>query len=393
MALEGRADAVFGNIQSELHNKDLSVVNLECPLTKGGLPIHKFGPNLKAHPKAVECIIAGGFNIANLANNHIVDYGSEGLRETIQLLQSNKIKWVGAGLSLSAAQKPLRVQWKGRRIIFLAFAENEFNCADEKTAGASPLDPITNMLQIKKAKAQADIVIALVHGGNEGNPVPSPRIEKTYRAFVDAGASAVIGTHPHVPQGYEIYNNAPIFYSIGNLAFDYTQKPTPKSACVLWSKSYAIRLHFQENNVENIEIVPYKALPENGCLALLKGAELDEFKSYIEFLSRILKDEHEIKKYWDAWCALIGPTYLRQLSLSLPIAFLFSSMRRKNVANHKSLLLARNIMNCQAHNELFGTFLDLVRNNQITTAKEYITRIRALKKGIIPDGSIVLRST
>ena len=71
LALKGKADAVFGDTLFELHDKDLSVVNLECPLTESGSPIRKIGPNHRANPKTVECLKEGGFNIANLANNHI----------------------------------------------------------------------------------------------------------------------------------------------------------------------------------------------------------------------------------------------------------------------------------------------------------------------------------
>ena len=143
-------DTIFGNVLTELHDKDISIVNLECPLTKRNTPINKTGPNVKAPPKTVECVKASGFDIVSLANNHIADYNSVAVNDTIQLLKSNNIKYVGAGLSLSEAQKTLRVQINDKVIKFLAFAENEFNCADEKTAGAWPLDPVTNILQIKK---------------------------------------------------------------------------------------------------------------------------------------------------------------------------------------------------------------------------------------------------
>jgi hypothetical protein len=382
LALGGKADVVFGNVLTELHDKDLSVVNLECPLTKRNSPIHKSGPNLKAHPKTVECLKAGAFDVVNLANNHIADYSSTAVNETIQLLESNKIKCVGAGSSLSAAQEPLHVSFRGEVIVFLAFAENEFNCAGEKTAGAWPLDPVTNISQIKKAKANADIVIVLVHGGNEYNPVPSPRMVKTYRAFVDAGASSVIGSHPHVPQGYEIYKNAPIFYSLGNFLFDSSQEDMRND---LWSKSYAVRLHFQENTVQDIEIIPYKALAETACLTLLKGKELDKFARYINFLSKISKDKSENKKYWDAWCAMMGPKWLRSLTLSFPTAFFYTVLPWKNASNVKLFLAARNLITCQAHRELLSTFMDLVITKRIDAAKQYIPSIKALQKGNITE--------
>lgn len=380
LLLTGRPNAVFGNLLAELRSKDLSIVNLECPLTTTNSPIPKTGPNLKAHPRVVECIKAGRFDVVNLANNHIADYGSFGLNETILTLQSNKIDYVGAGSSLSMAQKPLRVNCRGNSIAFLAFAENEFSVAGEKQAGAWPLDPIANISQIEEARASTNIVIVLVHGGNEYSPVPSPRVVKTYRAFVDAGASAVIATHPHVPQGYEVYNHAPIFYSLGNFLFDWPQRAIQSP---LWSKSYMVRLGFQDNTVEDFDIIPYKTSTETGYLTTLKDRELNEFTAYLSFLSKILRDDSEIKKYWHGWCALIGPERFRSLSLSVPLTLVHSILRRKN-SSMKYLLVAWNLIACEAHYEALSAYLDLMRIKQLDEARRYIPAIRTLQKGEIP---------
>ena len=379
LVLKGKADSVYGDTLFELHDKDLSVANLECPLTKTSLSIQKIGPNIRANPKTVDCLKKGGFDIANLANNHIRDFGSNGVIETIRLLKENNIKFVGAGASLSLAQRPLRVMVDDKAVIFLAFAENEFNCANENDAGANPLDPVINTSQIRMARKENDIVIVLIHGGNEYNPVPSPRIVKTYRAFVDAGASVIIGTHPHVPQGYEIYHNTPIFYSLGNFVFDLKQKKDSRGP--LWSTSYFVRIHFQKNIVDNLDIIPYKTLPENGCLTLLKAEELNEFKTYINGLCEILKDKNEIKKFWNGWCAMQGPSFLRWLSSSFPLTYLYSFVPWKQAGNIKRFLSARYHLKCEANRELLIDFLDLVIKKQIDNAKEYIPAIKDLQKG------------
>ncbi len=313
-----------------------------------------------------------------MANNHILDYGSEAVDETIRLLEANNIESVGAGSYLSEAQKPLRIRVDERVIVFLGFAQNEFNCADEVSAGASPLDSVTNISQIRKAKEESDVVIVLVHGGNEYNPVPSPRTVKTYRAYVDAGASAVVGTHPHVPQGYEVYDDAPIFYSLGNFVFDSDQKDPPRP---FWSKSFFVRLHFQKNKVDNVDVIPYKALPRNACLTLLKGEELDEFRRYVASLSEILKDEKETRNYWNAWCALKGPAFLRWLSITFPITLLYTFLPLKKASDTRSFLSAHYLMKCEAHQELLSTFMNLVVTKQISKAKEYIPALKALQKG------------
>jgi poly-gamma-glutamate synthesis protein (capsule biosynthesis protein) len=267
----------------------------------------------------------------------------------------------------------------GEKVIaFLGFAQNEFNCADERNAGACPLDIVTNTAQIKKARDKSDVVIVLVHAGNEHNPVPSPRIVKTYRAYIDAGASVVVGTHPHVPQGYEFHDDAPIFYSLGNFVFDGNQEVSRRP---FWSKSYFVRLHFQENEVTSFEIIPYKASPENACLTLLKGKELDEFRRYINSLSEILKDEDRIRNYWNAWCALKGPTFLRWLSVTFPITLLYTFIPWKKAGDTRCFLSARYLMKCEAHQELLSTYMDLVITKQISKAKEHIPALKALQEG------------
>lgn len=380
LALDGKPNVIFGDLLMELHKKDLSVVNLECPLTKTNSPICKTGPHLRAHPKVVECLKAGRFDIANLANNHVANYGASGLSETIHVLQSNKIEYVGAGSSLSIAEKPLQVNCKGSVVTFLAFAENEFNTADEKDAGAWPLDPVVNISQIRRAKSGSDIVIALVHGGDEHSPVPSVGTVKTCRAFVEAGASAVIGAHPHVPQGYEVYNRAPIFYSLGNLVFDLPQMDHP-----LWSRSYMVRLRFHDTAFEGIDIIPYEASARTGCVSLLKAEELDEFIAYLRFLSRILEDECETEWYWRGWCAMMGPKRLRWLSLASPIGYLYTALPCKRSLGLMQMLTTRNLVTCEAHNEVLSTYLDLVRKEQLHAAREYIPAIRILQRGKVPD--------
>lgn len=174
LILDGKTSECFRNILEDLEYKDLSVTNLEGQITTRETPIGKAGVHQKIHPKAIELLKAGNFGIVNLANNHIMDYGPDGLAETLRLLRLNGFCHVGVGCSISDAQKPLRIQRDGKSIEFLAFAENEFNIATKNHPGAWPLSPATNISQIREARKRSDIVIVMVHGGNELSPVPSP---------------------------------------------------------------------------------------------------------------------------------------------------------------------------------------------------------------------------
>ena len=212
---------VFNGFEIITNDCDWAITNLECPLTLSNNSIEKTGPNLKAHPDCIEGIKFGGFNVVNLANNHIMDYGEQGLIDTINICEKNKIHYVGAGQNINKVSKPLYLTVKETKIAIVNFCENEWSIAGKNKAGANPLNPIINYYQIKEAKENSDFALVIVHGGNEQYKYPSPRMVETYRFFADCGANTVIGHHTHCPSGYERYNNVPIFYSLGNLIFDW----------------------------------------------------------------------------------------------------------------------------------------------------------------------------
>jgi len=370
----GRSAEIYGDLLGKLADKDLSVVNLECPLTRRRSPIAKSGPNLRAHPRAVEALLAGGFDVACMANNHVADHGPKPVAETLALLARHRIRTVGAGMDLTDAQRPLRLRRNGKRIALLAFAENEFTCADERIAGAWPLDPLANIEQIRRARLSADVVIAMVHGGNEYNPFPTPQKVATYRAFAEAGASAVIGTHPHVPQGGEVHRGVPILYSLGNFVFDWLPGPeTP-----MWSVGLAARLTFRDRGPTRVEIVGFRAEAQTACLQRLKGRQRQEFLAYLRFLSAPLARPAELRRYWDAWCAMKGPGVLGRLA----------GARR---TDGRGFLTARNVLMCEAHHELACNYAELLRKKRLTEARRYVARVEALQQGEIPRRSRAAR--
>lgn len=293
LCLTNEFEKIYGNTLPVLKDKDLSITNLECPLTKKLNPIKKSGPNLIADPKCVEGIKYGCFDIVSLANNHILDQGEKGLQDTIQACKGAGIKTVGAGENLTEAMKPLFVTIKDKRIAILNFAEHEFSIATENSAGAAPLNPIRDYYQILEARRTSDIVIAIIHGGNEHYPLPSPRMVETYRFFADLGVTAIIGHHTHCPSGFEIYNGIPIFYSLGNFIFGKDVKF--KS----WYEGYFIKLTIANNKVTNIALTPYfQCQNDNPGLRLMDDDESAEFLKRIEEYSNIIQNPDLLEKKW-----------------------------------------------------------------------------------------------
>jgi len=161
LCLDNAFEKIYGNALPILRDKDLSITNLECPLTKNLTPIKKTGPNLISNPKCVEGIKFGGFDVVSLANNHILDQDEKGLRDTLQICEESGLKTVGAGENLAEAVRPLFVTVKNKKIAILNFAEHEFSIATTNTAGAAPLNPIKNYYQILGQKEMRTLLSLL----------------------------------------------------------------------------------------------------------------------------------------------------------------------------------------------------------------------------------------
>lgn len=234
------------SLKEKLNNADLNVVNFEGPInTNKSVPICKSGPNISQDSDAPVFLKEHGFKLFSLANNHSMDYGVQTLDATIKCL--NKDCVVGAGL-WDEAYKVKILEIKGKKIGFLAITQFEFGILDdiafcEKKKGAAWMGhPCIDKL-IVNSKQQCDYLIVLPHAGLEHFTLPLPELRTLYRHFVDMGADAVIGGHPHVPQPWETYKNKPIVYSLGNFCFD------EECAEPLWNIGLMANLSLDEDDL------------------------------------------------------------------------------------------------------------------------------------------------
>jgi Putative enzyme of poly-gamma-glutamate biosynthesis (capsule formation) len=376
LIFRGKSNEILSGIYQILSDKDLLVVNLESPLVESGFPIKKSGPNLKLLPVCVEFLKAAGVDVACLANNHIGDYGADAVIDTIEVLKKNGIKTAGAGACLEDARKPLIIELKGKRVAILAYAENEFGIADLNIPGSSPLDPIDNIKQIRKVSTEAEIIIVVIHGGNEYNPMPSPRAVKTYRAFAENGASLVVAMHTHCPQGIEIYNGTPIIYSLGNFLFDWPMPGMAPPDENFWWKGYMASISFEGEKASRVEAIPCTFGPDASCVKALEYAEKEGFLVYLDYLSKLIADEKELNLLWYGWCALKGPQWLKDLEgAGYP-------PERMDEESLMKCLDARNAFTCESHNELTSTYLRMICENKVGMGVEQIQRIERLQKGM-----------
>src|SRR5690606_5760342 len=195
---------------------DYNIVNLEAPITESGTRILKTGPHLKGHLEStIELLSTLQIDLVTLANNHILDYDEKGVLDTLAICKDHGFSTVGAGKNKNEAASIFYLDSQEGEIAIINIAENEWASATEKSAGANGMDLIDNAKHIQEAKGKSDHVIVIVHGGHEYYNLPSPRMQKQYRFYIDNGADIVIGHHTHCVNGDEEYKGKQIYYSLG----------------------------------------------------------------------------------------------------------------------------------------------------------------------------------
>ncbi|MDT8420837.1 MAG: CapA family protein [Desulfuromonadales bacterium] len=354
---------LWGDLAQQISNADLRIINLECPLTVRGTPVKKTGPNLRAKPEVINCLSYAEIDIVTLANNHIYDYGEQGLLDTLDLCRENNIDTVGAHLSLKDSQQTFYKTIKGRTVSIVNFAENEWCNASDSHGGANPMDVIDNARQIKNAAEHSDIVLVIVHGGPDGSPIPTPRMVKQYRFYAEQGASAILGHHSHRATGYEVFNRTPIFYGLGNLMMPFE---IPWDG---WHEGMMVELSFDNENIPEFRIIPYiQSEKFNGTIRIMSESESTIFLKYLNDVSMIIQDPEKLNRDWTSFSNKNKNLYLSNL-------FLKSNFIRKVInklgidyysENTSQLMSFLNFTRCESHRDS----LILILENRLKNIKE-----------------------
>lgn len=337
------------NFKILLNNVDLRIINLECPLTKHITPISKTGPALKADPKNILFLKENRFNLVTLANNHIMDYGYEGIKETIQHLKINKIDYVGAGKT----SEEIKVIFKTKdnfTIGIINVCENEWSTDKLQGYKANGFSEIDMFYTIKEANKKADKVIVIHHGGHEMYPLPSPRLKKTFRFFIDCGANAVINHHTHCIGGEEIYKGSPILYSLGNFIFD-----NPKERNSIWNYGMAVVLNCNKEGI-TFEKHYFEQFNKDAKVHLVNKENLfyniEELNTIISDDTKLLKEfESFVQKKQKLYLSYLEPTKSKLLLFLINRGFLPSLWHRRK----KQYL--KNLINCESHEEIVKKIL------------------------------------
>ncbi|MFS8498570.1 MAG: CapA family protein [Micromonosporaceae bacterium] len=210
----------FGPVAEVLSAADVAMVNLETAVTTGGTPEPKTF-HFRAPPAAFEAVRAAGVDVVSLANNHALDYGREGLADTLAAAADAGIAVVGAGENAAAAYRPWTVEVRGVRIAYLGFSQvyelwESWRATDDRPGIAYAMDTPRALAAVRAARGDADVVVVYMHWGQEGNPCPVPEMSSFAGELADAGADLVVGTHAHLLLGDGWLGETYVHYGLGN---------------------------------------------------------------------------------------------------------------------------------------------------------------------------------
>jgi poly-gamma-glutamate synthesis protein (capsule biosynthesis protein) len=242
-----------------LHEADLAVANLEGVLTTRGEPLNK--PYLiRAHPHWGPTLVEAGLDLVTLANNHALDFGPEGLNETLDTLAALDIAAVGAARSedASLARRPVAFDINGVRVAVLGYAAARWNGSADvpPTDRIAWAEPKIVAADVRNARDQVDFVVVLLHAGTEYATEPSSDQVVVAHTAIDAGADLVVGHHPHVTQTVERYRQGLIVYSVGDALFDI-----PRPAAM---RGHLLRVHITREGLRQAELWPFWIDVERG---------------------------------------------------------------------------------------------------------------------------------
>ena len=341
-------DALMGIALKRIwQDADFRIINLEAPFTDAQTPIAKLGPNLRAPKKTFPGLMAMKPSLVGLANNHVLDFGAQGLRDTMEILGSNDISYAGAGENLGRAHKPFIFNADDKTIGVYACAEHEFTIADKDSPGANPFDPLYSLDHISELKQKCDYVIVTYHGGKEYYRYPSPRLKEVCRKIAQKGADLVLCQHSHCIGSMERYAGATIVYGQGNFIFakDYVNE-------YLYS-GLLVSLDLSAKN--KIEFIPVHR--EGKGIRLAEGEKGKEILEAFAQRSEEIKKEGFIEERYDEFAREMSIMYMNKMSgrrkamIRLDnLLFKDFFIKKRYSGIHK--LMLKNYIQCEAHREL-----------------------------------------
>ncbi len=280
----------FWKIKQELLKYDFIFANMESPITKRGVPVTDKPYVFRVKPEDAVCLRDLKIDVVSIANNHLMDYNAEGMEDTINTLDALNIMHTGGGRNLTEARRPASLTYGDTNIIILAYCNRppEDYYATDSSPGIAPLDLAMIREDIESYKLPHNIVLVSLHWGIEQTHEPQSSQVAEAHAIINAGADAIIGHHPHWPQGIELYRGKPIIYSLGNFINGYIN-PVERD-------NIAVGFYYNGNTLELIKVVPLAGRNRQIRFQphVLEGRQATNFLKLIRRLSLKLSTDMEI---------------------------------------------------------------------------------------------------
>ena len=354
--IEGDADRLFSDLKNFTIGCDCVICNLEAPLTSATGKIEKSGPHLSAPQECMNAIRKLGITVASLANNHILDYGTQGVLDTIAACKTYHIDYVGAGNDMEAARTPLYVNTGDTVIGIMAVCDNECSAAGIHSSGANGYDELETMDWIQQCRGGCDYLVVLYHSGLEHYQYPSPMLQRRCRKMIEKGANIVVCQHSHCIGAAEKYMGGDILYGQGNTHFYREGKDEQ------WNTALLVTVELTDR-ISNVRYIP---IAMNGsCVSVAKGEKGEAILSEFEKRSEQVTNQTFVAHQWRCWNQNRESVYygfllgfgryrakLNQLTGNLIGKLLLPSKKRTVLAN---------IVRCESHRE---SMLEVLEKNR-----------------------------
>ncbi|KKG99369.1 poly-gamma-glutamate biosynthesis protein [Methanosarcina mazei] len=277
----------FKYVMNVFENNDILFGNLETVLSATGKEAKK-SVVLKSSPESINYLNEAGFNILNISNNHILDLGLEGFKNTLSLLDENKLEYIGAGFEKSSLNSAV-IERNGIKLGFLGYTIGRFKVPEEISISKIKEKKIISDIELIKGKC--DFVVVSLHWGTENVFYPSPKQIELAHELIDHGATLILGHHPHVLQGIEKYKNGLIAYSLGNFQFDCKLSQSSTNDSII------LCVEFDKNGINDFQIIPV-VINEVFAPIQVEGEVKEKISNFIFQISKPFIDEKITNKWW-----------------------------------------------------------------------------------------------
>ena len=337
-------------VKELFNNSDYVIGNLECPITRctNKKPLQAI--NLSADKESLRLI--DGVDIVSLANNHIQDYGNEGIFDTIDAISERKIRYFGIGRNEQEALAPFIFGTKSLKIAIIG-ATRYANAKLSEWGTSSDTSPLL-FSNIQKLKKEGYFVIVYFHWGYEYVRIPSPRERRIAHKTIDCGADFVVGSHPHVFQGIEQYNGKTIVYSLGNFIFHsslfYGMAPDSNDDRLF--NSFIVSIDIKGNMEYSYNIFDY-SISDNG-ISLCSDDSHHKFIEELTTISNDLKGKNYLANYYKQSYAISRQN----------VKIREEYQKASSLTPFQRLSLYRNANFQDACNRLAGFFISIYRKHK-----------------------------